>query len=266
MKKLTQNRSREGARKVRTGSGRDVRSGGLEAAKSTALLSFPQLLTSRGSENKKTKGQRTRDSLITAAAALLEEVGYRDLRVTDINEKAGVSNALFYVYFTNKEVITREVLTEFVDVLYAHGTEHAKPGSTEESIYWANFDYVRRFAQNPGLMRCLLQFGDEIPEFGRLWRSANQRWLQRVVLRLSKEPELEQCPADELWTAASALGVMVDGFLRLLYIDREPTTSLHAGSVASDDKSLALFLTKLWIRGIFGRDMKWKPPVTSKAL
>jgi AcrR family transcriptional regulator len=238
-----------------------VEQGGRRKLATASLTpSFSQLLTSNASEGDKRKGERTRDSLVIAAAEMLEEVGYRDLRVTDINERAGVSNALFYVYFTNKEAIAREVLTKFLDYLYSHGSDHTKSTSTEEAIYWGNLDYARRFAKNPGLMRCLLQFGDEIPEFGRLWRAANQRWLQRVVLRLSKEPELEQCSPDELWSAASAMGVMVDGFLRLLYIDRE---AVRAGSIAGDDRSLALFLTKLWVRGIFRREMQWRPPASS---
>ena len=134
---------------------------------------YPRHLRARISEIAKTKGQRTRAALLAAAAELLEHVGYRDLRVTDINERAGVSNALFYTYFENKETIAREVMTGFLQTLYEHDEAETKPSSTEESIYRANLHYVRRFAANPGLMRCLLQFGDEIKEFGSLWTGSD---------------------------------------------------------------------------------------------
>jgi TetR/AcrR family transcriptional regulator, transcriptional repressor for nem operon len=203
----------------------------------------------------KSKGQRTRDALLAAAAELLEEVGYRDLRVTDINERAGVSNALFYTYFENKEAISREVMTGFLRTLYEREEAASKPQSTEESIYRANLEYIRRFAANPGLMRCLLQFGDEIKEFGKLWRESNRIWLQRVVARLSREREAESLDVDTMWTVVSALGMMVDGMLRLVYIDADPVARLHAGHLLQEPQKFALFLTRLWVRGLFGRDV-----------
>jgi AcrR family transcriptional regulator len=216
---------------------------------------YPQNLRALVSEPGKRKGQRTRAALLAAAAELLEQVGYRDLRVTDINERARVSNALFYTYFENKEAICREVMAGFLRTLYEHDESDPKPRSTEESIYRANLQYVRRFAANPGLMRCLLQFGDEIKEFGSLWRESNRAWLQRVVARLSREPELRALSVGAIWTMVTALGTMVDGMLRLIYIDNDPATRKHAGTLPQHPDRFALFLTRLWVRGLFGREL-----------
>ena len=228
-----------------------------------AALPYSELLRRRIADPEHSKGQRTRWSLLAAAADMLEERGYRSLRVTDVNEKAGVSNALFYLYFKNKDEITAEVMTGFLDVLYARSEDAPKPQSVEESIFRGNYDYLRQFIANPGLMRCLMQFGDEMPDFGRLWRDADQRWVQRVVKRLQREPELANRNINELFAEASALGMMVDGFLRSVYVEKESATSTYVRAVAPDAVALALFLTKLWVRAIYGREMRWSPATQS---
>jgi AcrR family transcriptional regulator len=222
-------------------------------------LAFAERLSVTAEEPAKRKGERTRALLKAAAAQLLERGGYRDMRVTDINERAGVSNALFYVYFPNKEKITEEVMTEFLDVLFSHTPRDDAPNTVEESIYRANLDYVRRFAANPGLMRCLLQFGDEIAEFEKLWRERNGRWVERSVKRLLREPDVTLKSVAELWSATAALGMMMDGMLRLIYVEREPKTREHARTIAPDEPRLALFLTRLWVRALFAREMAWSP-------
>lgn len=222
-------------------------------------LSFCATLDARIDSSSKRKGERTRDRLKAAAAQLLEHGGYRDLRVSDINEAAGVSNALFYVYFPNKEKITEEVMTEFLEMLFTPGEYKERPATIEESIYRANFEYVRRFAANAGLMRCLLQFGDEFAEFGRAWRAASTRWITRVVQRLTREVGLAVNNPDDIWCTTAALGVMQDGLLRLVYIERDPMTKDHLRGSAPDDGTLALFLTRLWVRALFAREMAWLP-------
>src|SRR5690242_10782142 len=46
------------------------------------------------------KGQRTRFRLKIAAIAALAEVGYQDLKVSDVCERAEVAQGTFYSYFT----------------------------------------------------------------------------------------------------------------------------------------------------------------------
>jgi AcrR family transcriptional regulator len=228
-----------------------------------AVLPYGELLRRRIADPEHSKGQRTRWSLLAAAAEMLEERGYRGLRVTDVNEKAGVSNALFYLYFKNKDEITAEVMTGFLDVLYARSEDAPRPQSVEESIFRGNYDYLRQFIANPGLMRCLMQFGDEMPEFGRLWREAGQRWIERVIKRLSREPELANRDIDVLFAEATTLGMMVDGFLRSVYVEKESGAAVYVRAVAPDPVSRALFLTQLWIRAIYCRDMRWSPARSS---
>jgi AcrR family transcriptional regulator len=227
--------------------------------------SFAEQLHKAADEPGKRKGERSRNGLKIAAARELERVGYRDLRVSDINEAAGVSNALFYVYFKNKEEITREVLSEF---LASFGREDTRSDPTQrapakrsviESIYRGNLKYARTFAANPGLMRCLMQFGDEIPEFGKLWRDWNAAWFDRSIKALAQDQTVALKTDAERLLAVASLGMMVDGVLRLLYVDEQPRMKQAVKDIGGTPEALALFLTRMWVRAVYGRDLSWAP-------
>ncbi|WP_164847473.1 TetR/AcrR family transcriptional regulator [Sphingobium algorifonticola] len=233
------------------------------AAKKTKAddsLSFSRHLTAAAQADGKRKGERTRDRLKAAAVVLLETVGYRELRVTDINEHAGVSNALFYVYFKNKQEITQEVLGEFLNVLGKPQQADRPPhANAAESIYYGNLDYSRSVVANPGLMRCLIQFGDEIPEFGRMWNDWNDNWVERACRALIRHEKPALGSEAELRLAVSGLGLMVDGLLRKIFVENSAGLSTAAGTLERDPETLALFLTKLWYRSIYCRELEWMP-------
>jgi TetR/AcrR family transcriptional regulator, transcriptional repressor for nem operon len=223
-------------------------------------LNFAQRLELRAAAPGKRKGARTRDGLKAAAAKLLGTIGYRDLRVSDINEEAGVSNALFYVYFKNKQEITQEVLTEFIETLVPETPGNAPhPATTVEAIYLGNLGYTRVFAANPGLMRCLIQFGDEIPEFGKLWSDWNDRWHDRTLRAIKRRDSASIASADDVFASVCALGMMVDGMLRLLYVERNARALKAANEVGDTPDAIAIFLTRLWYRALFGSEMMWQP-------
>lgn len=56
-----------------------------------------------------------REDLIRSARELYESKGLARTSVKDITEHSGVSRALFYHYFTDKEAITSAVLDDFVE-------------------------------------------------------------------------------------------------------------------------------------------------------
>lgn len=61
------------------------------------------------------RGQATRRKLLDAAAELLRETGYRDLKVVDIARTAGTSPATFYQYFSDVEQALLLLARELVD-------------------------------------------------------------------------------------------------------------------------------------------------------
>jgi AcrR family transcriptional regulator len=217
---------------------------------SGAALSYADSLAAALAGMAARKGERTRAALKAAAARVLETSGYRDMRVTDVNERAGVSNALFYVYFKNKELITNEVLCDFLAFMARQSDPRDSGGGLVDAIYRANLTYIKLFEANPGLMRCLFQFGDEFPAFAETWRQWNNDWLERVVRALRRDPALAQSDADDLTVSVTALGLMLDGLLRLSYVEREPT--LRALAPLRSPEALAELVTRLWAKALYG--------------
>lgn len=227
-------------------------------------LNFARQLDAMAKAKGKRKGERTRDGLKAAAARVLERMSYRDLRVLDIVEEADVSSGLFYAYFKNKQEVTQEVLTEFIALLVPQAPATAPhPATTVEAMYLGNLNYTRVFAANPGLMRCLIQFGDETPEFAKLWSDWNDQWHDRTLRAIRRRSsEIANCPED-LLASTCALGMMVDGMLRLLYIERNARAIRAAQEVGDTPDAIALFLTRLWYRALFGRNMTWHPSAST---
>lgn len=223
-------------------------------------LNFAGQLDARAKAKGKRKGERTRDRLKAAAARVLERMTYRDLRVLDIIEEAEVSNGLFYTYFKNKQEITQEVLTEFIDLLVPQTPNDAPhPVTTVEAIYLGNLNYTRVFAANPGLMQCLIQFGDETPEFAKLWSDWNDQWHERTLRAIRRRgSEIADGPHD-LFASTCALGMMVDGMLRLLYVEHNARAIRAAQEIGDTPDAIALFLTRLWYRALYGKEMTWHP-------
>lgn len=67
------------------------------------------------------KRDRTRARLLWATAQVIAEKGLDRLRAPDIAAAAGVSVGAFYVYFIDRDDAARQVLTAFVERLFAPG-------------------------------------------------------------------------------------------------------------------------------------------------
>jgi AcrR family transcriptional regulator len=63
------------------------------------------------------RGLRSRDLLKQAARDALNEQGFRNLRVQDVTERAGVASGLFYRYFRDLREVMVEVSSSFFDGL-----------------------------------------------------------------------------------------------------------------------------------------------------
>lgn len=59
------------------------------------------------------RGQETLNALITATAALIDEVGYEQLTTKAIAARAGTSIGSFYQFFANKEGVVNELVRRY---------------------------------------------------------------------------------------------------------------------------------------------------------
>ncbi len=68
-------------------------------------------MTSEGAA-RQTKGERTREAIMTAAAELFRDRGFRETSLSDIGAAAGVSGPAIYRYFTSKGELLSVLIEE----------------------------------------------------------------------------------------------------------------------------------------------------------
>lgn len=209
-------------------------------------LVFTEFLLRRAEAGERaTKGERTRDRIVAAAARVLETSGYHHLRMADIAREADVATGSLYQYFENKTEITVTVLGEFLQRIESLLLGGPLSSDYEADIRATNLRYVRLYEANVGMMRCLRQLSDEIPEVGELTAGTYREWRRRLAKNLATwsgatGPEAERRMA----TTAHALFVMGTEFLYDLYVRRDATLVEREPSA----EAVAEFLSEFWAR------------------
>ena len=195
------------------------------------------------------RGEQARARIKEAATRVLERVGYRQMRVSDVTGEAGVATGLFYHYFPDLKAQTIEVLGDFMTRFEA--LEEIERGVAKGDWYARSHAHnrlvVRSYARNPGIMRCMVQLGDEAPEFGELWRTSYHRRLELLVRSL---PHL--FPAARLSSArARMITIMLAGIgehlLSEYYIVRTPELT----ALALGEEEMSEWITVMFYRALF---------------
>ena len=195
------------------------------------------------------KGAKARAKLKAAGLAVLAEVGYHKMRITDVTAKAGVASGLFYHYFDDLKSLTTEVLEDFVShSLRVEDIERDVPkGDWYERMYAHNRLVVQAYVEHPGIMRCLLQLADEDEDFSRLLRQGfihQLSWLTRQMPRLFPEAAM---PEHQAMMVVYALAGTGETILRDYYINRE--TALTESEVSADE--MTELISVIFYRGLF---------------
>src|SRR6478752_9873733 len=89
------------------------------------------LPTSASQDRRLTKGERTRLQLLAVAAAEFAERGFQHTRVSDIVARAGVTQPVFYQYFTSKQAAYDELVGLFAQRLRQAISEARLPASLD---------------------------------------------------------------------------------------------------------------------------------------
>lgn len=197
-----------------------------------------------------TKGDRTKFRLKQAAARALEDVGYNELKVSDVCAHAEVALGTFYVYFKDKSEIAMEVVLDFVEHLYRRAAQVGRGQNEYEAILNTNRFFIAAYQANPGLMRCHVQLQSLLPEFRTLWRPRHLKWIDSLARSISRRGNYaEEMPGNAM-SVAHALEGMVFHFLYTVIVTKE--TVLSEQRVGSDE--LAEMLSILWYRAVYCRD------------
>jgi len=193
----------------------------------------------------KQKGLRTRDRIKIATAKVLEKKGYHAMRVSDVTETAEMAEGSFYVYFKDKTDATVTVLTDLLENFFNLEAPRDGERSAYDSIRLTNRRWISVCRANAGLVRCILQVGDETPEFARLSQDANRVWYQRVAegvrRRRGTSPGIPTL-------AAYLLGGMMDELVRKLIVYPDPSLLELLAEMGADDDVVADASSLIWLR------------------
>jgi TetR/AcrR family transcriptional regulator, transcriptional repressor for nem operon len=195
------------------------------------------------------KGLRTRERLKIATAEVLERKGYLAMRAADIAKRAGLAEGSFYIYFKDKTAATLTVLTSLLEDFMLLGNQVAEATSPFEAIRQANQEWIATARANSGLMRCVLQLGDENPDFAELIQRSNRRWYSRVAKSVARRRGLpDERP---MVLVVYLLGGMMDELLRklVIYPDREMLGLLR--ELDADDAVIADAASIMWLRLLY---------------
>jgi len=93
-------------------------------------------MTAEPQEDRRSRGDRQREAIISAVRDLLEERSFAELSVSTISERAGIARSGFYFYFESKYAVLAVILAaagEMLDEL-THNFAPREPGETPEAF------------------------------------------------------------------------------------------------------------------------------------
>ena len=106
---------------------------------------------------------------------------------------------------------------------------------------------VHSYARSPGIMRCMVQLGDEQPEFGELWRASYHRRLEllaRAMPRLFPDAKLSGAQAHLVTTMLGGIG---EHLLSEYYIVRAPALR----EMGLDEAEMTEWISVMFYRALF---------------
>jgi AcrR family transcriptional regulator len=198
------------------------------------------------------KSLYTKELLKIATARVLDKGGYHALRVPEIADVAGVSEAAFYTYFKDKREAVVAVLGEALQYLMRlRSTVSGSSVSRFDAFRRINLFWLQAERANAGLVRCALQFAETDPEFAHVWRRSNREMYQWAVDRIVRRyPEGAIDPGVVL-LVVYGLASMHDEYTRLLLSNDDPVFTRLMREHAPDDESLAEVLSVVWHRTLY---------------
>jgi TetR/AcrR family transcriptional regulator, fatty acid biosynthesis regulator len=136
--------------------------------------------------------RQTRERLLHAALAILDETGEKGLTTTAVTRRAGLAQSGFYVHFADMGALMHELVTEQwaerrEASRRARKAAGARADATVADVVRASFrSTVTRAAAHPALLRLVLRSRlDPDSRLGEATRAKDARSRQRIVERLA---------------------------------------------------------------------------------
>jgi AcrR family transcriptional regulator len=142
------------------------------------------------------KAERTRARLLDAAKTTFEQQGFLASSVADIVKRAGVSHGLFYHYFSSREDVLREIVTQADAQLWAPMHEvildRSSGASPADRIRAAMAAFLSTYRDQAAVMRVVEEVSryDEHIRAARLERLAEYRDEMSESIRVLQRRDL----------------------------------------------------------------------------
>lgn len=192
------------------------------------------------------RGIRRQEEIKAAAARVLERLGYSNLTLADVAEEAGINVSLLYHYFTDKDDLVFAVLTDAINSTELF-SQAPKSDDRYLRIFEANLKWVEFYQKHPGIMRCVMHFGEAQSEFYEHFRDETAKHNRRIAADIAKQVSESPVSPQERLLIAHVLGAMVDAFLFDRYVDQNPDLT-EALPTPGD---VAEFLSIIWYRALY---------------
>ena len=193
------------------------------------------------------RGLRSRDQIKSAARVVLNSKGFRNLRVQDVTERAGVASGLFYRYFRDLGEVVAEVCATFFDELIEQTGALADFSDPYDWIYDNHRTVVTLFAKNPGILACLFGIAGHYPEFDAIWKRNAHVWNLQVAKFLRTAAGFAPRSAERM---GFVLGAMTEGVVYQELIRRTEDLA----QLGRRPEDIAEVIAVMWYRTIFLRN------------
>ncbi|CAH1691309.1 TetR/AcrR family transcriptional regulator [Hyphomicrobiales bacterium] len=141
------------------------------------------------------KGRATLQRILDTGAEVFGEVGYVQMRMSDLAERAGLSMGALYRYFDNKDDVFLAIIHDIHNELYAAGTpadEYRFKTAPLETIYEANRGYLAHYAKHGRVMRAFIEATMVDGRYTHMWWYMRERHIRRVASALARDHGLRE--------------------------------------------------------------------------
>lgn len=178
-------------------------------------------------------------AILAAAAALLEELPYRDLGIEEIANHVGVSKPSIYLHFSSKAAVAAALIARAIDDLEA--VVHSIDGHGPDRVKARIQALVDTWARHRVALRVASEYWPSVPELRALCLDAVSSAGRPVAREITRaRGRATGVPADRLALA------LIWGTERVLYV-----AGLGVDANIPDERAALVPLTALWVGTIY---------------
>lgn len=190
------------------------------------------------------KGQRTRDRILLNSRRVFGRNGYVAARMVDIAEESGLSLGGLYRYFTSKESLFRELVTEVHEALFDASSDHtAKDLTPYDALLASNRHYLECYRSNRAVLRAYVEASAVDDDFRAMWLAQRERYISRFIHAYAQRQGVAVDNDVRLRTFIESLACLVEhsAYVWFGQADAEPPLPIE---------QLAEVVTQIWYHAI----------------